>query len=124
MSDSDFDDDGENEFQKQLDAIGEQRDTLADALDKATDDGARQTIRDQLSALEDVRLQLISDAFDSEAAAIAALSDNLNAMLAKLRGHIDSFYFDELIDIGKKYGLLPANGAGGGAGGGQTTSGG
>jgi Domain of unknown function (DUF1906) len=101
------------DFDKQLDVIAAERATLANALNQATNDSDKQKILDQLGDLQDLQNQIIFGAFMSEAAVVAALTSNLNDMITELRGHIDSLFLDQLINIGKKNGLLSAGGGGG-----------
>ena len=90
-----------------LDVIEAERKTLRAAFAKATTAADKQAIQDKIDDLADLQEKFILDQFQSEAAKVQALSDTLNGIIRELRGHIDSFFLDDLKKIGTKNGLLP-----------------
>jgi hypothetical protein len=90
-----------------LDVIAAAREDLRAAFQKATTDQEKLRIQGQINDLADLQEKTILDQFQNEAEKIKALSDTLNGIIQKLRGHIDSFFLDDLKKIVQRNGLLP-----------------
>lgn len=90
-----------------LDVIASERETLRAAFKKATTDADKQAIQNKINDLADLQEKVILGQFQDEAAVVSALTDSLNKIIQDLRGHIDSFFLDDLKKIGARNDLAP-----------------